>query len=396
MSDTLTKSVERGTYQGLVDAVLGQVYAALTNDAYDDEDSEPAAKRLRILREEGFTPGQRAMEARFVLGADDALYLQSAVSVLSAGHEDKGEIAIPEGQFLGPNVVNSVRRAIEADQVRRANERHNEARPRLKDAMVVVAWLLRIPEVRIAVHTILETDAAAGLRLILDDSSIPYEPVAFLAATTPLVNRGGEGLEAVCRVLQIVYSFLDEAFSPAALAKKILDEIEQGVDDFETDSTLTRDIGIQLLNYQLSQLIAQLDEANADRAALKESEAQHRADIDNAIADLTNLSAEYAAAKEKQEKDMKAKDETIGTQEKEIKQQQKEITQHQKEITKQLPNSENILVRNLENVQGVEREFIIISVGYGYDPENNFRMNFINTQKGENHTIEHKFYPSHQ
>ena len=58
----------------------------------------------------------------------------------------------------------------------------------------------------------------------------------------------------------------------------------------------------------------------------------------------------------------------------------------QKEITKQLPNSEDILVRNLENVQGVERDYIIISVGYGYDEENNFRMNFgpINQESGLN------------
>lgn len=50
------------------------------------------------------------------------------------------------------------------------------------------------------------------------------------------------------------------------------------------------------------------------------------------------------------------------------------------------PDTENILVRNLENVQGIERELVVISFGYGPDSSGNFRLNFgpINQQNGTN------------
>ena len=58
----------------------------------------------------------------------------------------------------------------------------------------------------------------------------------------------------------------------------------------------------------------------------------------------------------------------------------------QKRVLSDVPNGEKILVRNLENVQGVERDFIYVSIGYGYDAEKNFRMNFgpINQESGLN------------
>jgi superfamily I DNA and/or RNA helicase len=60
------------------------------------------------------------------------------------------------------------------------------------------------------------------------------------------------------------------------------------------------------------------------------------------------------------------------------------------EIRKQLSvkkiNVENLLIRNLENVQGVERDHIIISVGYSKNEDGVLRMNFgpVNQESGSN------------
>ena len=47
---------------------------------------------------------------------------------------------------------------------------------------------------------------------------------------------------------------------------------------------------------------------------------------------------------------------------------------------------EDLLIRNLENVQGIERDHIIISVGYAPNKEGNFSLNFgpVNQQSGSN------------
>jgi AAA domain len=49
-------------------------------------------------------------------------------------------------------------------------------------------------------------------------------------------------------------------------------------------------------------------------------------------------------------------------------------------------SDELLLIRNLENVQGIERDEIIISIGYGKNPEGKFRMNFgpVNQESGPN------------
>lgn len=41
-----------------------------------------------------------------------------------------------------------------------------------------------------------------------------------------------------------------------------------------------------------------------------------------------------------------------------------------------LPDNINLLIRNLENTQGIETDIILISIGYGFNTEGNFRMNF--------------------
>jgi len=41
-----------------------------------------------------------------------------------------------------------------------------------------------------------------------------------------------------------------------------------------------------------------------------------------------------------------------------------------------LPENNELLVRNLENTQGIETEIVIISIGYGYNTDRKFRMNF--------------------
>jgi superfamily I DNA and/or RNA helicase len=51
-----------------------------------------------------------------------------------------------------------------------------------------------------------------------------------------------------------------------------------------------------------------------------------------------------------------------------------------------LPINLDLLITNLENAQGVERDVILISIGYGFNPEGIFRMNFgpINQDYGAN------------
>lgn len=56
------------------------------------------------------------------------------------------------------------------------------------------------------------------------------------------------------------------------------------------------------------------------------------------------------------------------------------------DIIEDVAGSENILVRNIENVQGDERDIIIFSTGYAPDESGRFPMNFgsLNAQGGEN------------
>ena len=54
--------------------------------------------------------------------------------------------------------------------------------------------------------------------------------------------------------------------------------------------------------------------------------------------------------------------------------------------TLQVPNNPQLLIRNLENAQGIEKEYIIISVGYGFNEKGQFRQHFgpINQAYGAN------------
>ena len=54
--------------------------------------------------------------------------------------------------------------------------------------------------------------------------------------------------------------------------------------------------------------------------------------------------------------------------------------------TLNLPFNSHLLIRNLENAQGIERDIVIISIGYAYNPEGVFRLNFgpINQDYGAN------------
>lgn len=60
------------------------------------------------------------------------------------------------------------------------------------------------------------------------------------------------------------------------------------------------------------------------------------------------------------------------------------------EIRNELKNSnldiDQLLISNLENVQGIERDVVIISIGYAKNPEGQFRLNFgpINQEGGQN------------
>lgn len=60
--------------------------------------------------------------------------------------------------------------------------------------------------------------------------------------------------------------------------------------------------------------------------------------------------------------------------------------QIRKDLHKKKIDVEKLLIRNLENVQGIERDTIIISVGYGRSSEGAFRLNFgpVNQQSGAN------------
>jgi superfamily I DNA and/or RNA helicase/KaiC/GvpD/RAD55 family RecA-like ATPase len=65
------------------------------------------------------------------------------------------------------------------------------------------------------------------------------------------------------------------------------------------------------------------------------------------------------------------------------KDQEEEIRKH---LRKNKNETEELLIRNLENVQGVERDIVLISVGYAKDKTGVFRLNFgpINQQSGAN------------
>lgn len=59
----------------------------------------------------------------------------------------------------------------------------------------------------------------------------------------------------------------------------------------------------------------------------------------------------------------------------------------EKELKRQkVPANDNLLLRNLENVQGIEKEIILISFGYAPNKEGVFRMNFgpVNQENGAN------------
>lgn len=65
--------------------------------------------------------------------------------------------------------------------------------------------------------------------------------------------------------------------------------------------------------------------------------------------------------------------------------------EQQSEIEKQiaslrLPENESLLIRNLENVQGIEKEIILISIGYAKNREGIFKKNFgpVNRERGAN------------
>ncbi|MEO9533905.1 MAG: ATP-binding protein [Crocinitomicaceae bacterium] len=65
------------------------------------------------------------------------------------------------------------------------------------------------------------------------------------------------------------------------------------------------------------------------------------------------------------------------------KEQEKSITQA---LNKLKVDSEDLLIRNLENTQGIEKDEIIISIGYGKNDSGEFRMNFgpVNQENGPN------------
>ena len=56
------------------------------------------------------------------------------------------------------------------------------------------------------------------------------------------------------------------------------------------------------------------------------------------------------------------------------KEQEQAIQQQIKALN--LPNNDELLIRNLENTQGIEKEYMIISIGYGFTKEGKFRQHF--------------------
>jgi superfamily I DNA and/or RNA helicase len=57
-----------------------------------------------------------------------------------------------------------------------------------------------------------------------------------------------------------------------------------------------------------------------------------------------------------------------------------------KALSKNQIDQDALLISNLENVQGIEKDIIILSIGYAHDPEGKFRLNFgpVNKQSGAN------------
>lgn len=231
-TSSVERNVERGNYTGLVNAVLAQVSAGLGDHTHSDEDVQGhAAKRLKTLssgvRE---SAAKRAMNARFALGADDVMYLQNAVSVLAAGHDGDDEIPIRSGEMLGVNVIESVRRIVEAEMRSRELGRAAEAPGQLEMLMDTVKWLLLIDEVR---EAITEPDTGEPLLKFKGGSTKDFDPEATHVALKKALKDSPEDRQKVCSLLLQLYAMLSNDFAPGMLASQIEEAMRKSARDVD-------------------------------------------------------------------------------------------------------------------------------------------------------------------
>lgn len=315
----IERSVELGNYTGLVSAVLAQVSAGLEDHKNDGDVQGPAAKRLKQLSTSigAQTPAQRAMAGHFALGADDLMYLQNAVSVLAAGHEGgSDEIPIAPGEMLGANVVESVRRLVEADMRTREIGRLAEAPARLHKLATTVAWLLKLEEVRNACLPTCETlivvasptppggaaGAAGGAACTEAASTVAatggeYDAEATATKIKDALRTGTSvSMRAFGQLLMHLYSMLSDKFAPGMVASEVEGAMRKSVGDFESARKDHRQRGFRLVDDRLvdeenKTLLESLVVLQADISELEKQLNQHSDSLKRLEAekqDLTN------------------------------------------------------------------------------------------------------------
>ena len=229
MESNVTQLVEKGTYAGLVGAVLQQVAVGLADNAASNDAKDPsthAAKKLRTLGDSTVgkqSTAQKTLAARFALGANDVMYLQNAVSVLAAGQSGDREVQIAPMEMLSDTVMESVKRVVHAEMEQTRMQKWRKAPHTLKELIPSIAWLLQLEEVRSFF-----TEPSTNELLIVDGDA--YKITATIDAMNRVVESGDtEKLEAIFIGL---YAMLSDDLPPGQLAEAIQNDSRASVRDF--------------------------------------------------------------------------------------------------------------------------------------------------------------------
>lgn len=303
-TSSVERNVERGNYTGLVNAVLAQVAAGLGDHTHSDEDVQGhAAKRLKTLssgvRESAAT---RAMNARFALGADDVMYLQNAVSVLAAGHDGDDEIPIRSGEMLGANVIESVRRIVEADMRSRELGRAAEAPGQLEMLMDTVKWLLLIDEVR---EAITEPDPGEPLLKFKGGSTTDFDPEATHVALKKALKDSPKDRQKVCSLLLQLYAMLSNDFAPGMLASQIEEAMRKSARDVDAAREDHRSSNLAYLTRLREELAPRVIALAADLLKAKQKLVARTTEM-AALSFRYKASAKRIATLEKENADLRA------------------------------------------------------------------------------------------
>jgi hypothetical protein len=251
---------DRVTYGSFVESVLAQVEAGLqtnrtTTDAADTEDPlNQVAKRLKVsktdLAIQKKSKSYQAADARFALASNDSVYLSNAVSLLCADLANGVEEPLPTGTVFGPEVIDGVKRAIEADARRRAQKKKHTDPRKLEQCVEVVLWMLSVQEIRLSVFLFLDrldnvprlrkqyTDNRSTGDTAWDDLLRKFQSDPFDQLTDSLrtmVQRASAEKSLELKLFKLVVvglsALLKHDSPPVQLADAIIDDIKQQTAD---------------------------------------------------------------------------------------------------------------------------------------------------------------------